>query len=104
MHLSTPVFVRAVDTLPCGLLLAVTAPLGLCVIHPATGKNKQVYGAMVSKACRYIGVKNHQHIVVVASQCCAYVSDPPSHRVLRVTLPAQWCLPATGTGIRSTLS
>jgi hypothetical protein len=89
------------------LLLGAQKPAGLFAVHPVTGQCKAVAGTRdAERVIDGVGLAatffSPAGIVVVPSECCAYVTDALHFCIRRVTLPAHWCVPpASGSSNRT---
>ncbi len=99
IQLSLRLHPQAIACTPSGVLLVTNcAPSGVFAVHPPSGKCIPVagckqWGSLKDGVGLEAAFNFPQGIVVVASECCGYVSDTQNHCIRRVTLPAHWCEP-----------
>ncbi len=77
-------------------MLIVTCLYSSCVysIYPTTGHCERIAGTTLGRVrdgpALSAVFEMPSHVQVVASECCAFVSDSCNHCIRRLSLPPQW--------------
>ncbi len=87
VQLSQRIDPTGIGATPCGVLI-VSSGLNLYAVQPATGRCQLI--PYTRSADFNLSIFTWNAVEVVNSERCAYLSDPISNSICRITLPPQW--------------